>query len=305
VDESYTKRLPGKSRLSLGYGVRLDRERRESTGAFLSVLDEPHTLTDGIPVFLNQPGVDRVVSVTDSAGIPYSETLDYLLLPLGALTEIRRVTGGRIPNGGSVLVDYTAAAPPSDAFSTLSQSGRVRLELFDRLVALYGRVNFVTNYGGESLVLQDVTDKIVGFESLWRWVRAGAEYEEYDSNLSPYRAARAFQSFAFEPTDSSTLSLDFTQSRTTYPEDGLTQRSLSFIGRLRARVASPLFFNLEGGVRRERGRGLDQDQKTARTALDFAYGQMTANAAYEFLDETLIGERHVRHYYFLRVKRTF
>jgi hypothetical protein len=305
VDESYTKRLPAKGRLSLGFGVRLDREQRETTGALLSVLDEPHTPTDGIVAFLNQPGVDRVGTVTDPAGIPYSETLDYVVLPLGEQTEIRRVSGGRIPNGGGVLVDYTAAAPPSDAFSTLFQSARIRLELFDRLVALYGRINVVTNFGGESLVLQDITDKIAGFESLWRWVRVGAEYEEYDSNLSPYEAVRTFQSFAFEPTDSSTLSLDFTQSRTTYPQDGLTQRSLNFIGRLRARVASPLFFTLEGGVRRERGRGLDQDQATVRTALDFAYGQMTANAGYEFLDETLIGERHVKHYYFLRVKRTF
>jgi hypothetical protein len=305
VDESYTKRLPAKGRLSLGYGVRLDRERRETTGALLSVLDEPHTLTDGIPVLLTQPGIVRVGSVSDPAGFPYTETLDYVLLPLGTQTEIRRVSGGRIPNGGTVLVDYTAAAPPSDAFSTLSQSGRVRLELFDRLVALYGRVNVVTNYGGESLVLKDITDTIVGMESLWCWVRAGAEYEEYDSNLSPFRAVRAFQSFAFEPTDRSTLSLDFTQSRTTYPQDGLMQRSLNFIGRFRARVASPLFFSLEGGVRRERGRGLDQDQATVRTALDFAYGQMTANAGYEFLDETLIGERHVRHFYLLHVKRTF
>jgi hypothetical protein len=131
VDESYTKRLPAKGRLSLGYGVRLDRERRETTGAILPFVDEPHTRTDGIPAFLNPPGVDRVGSVTDPAGIPYSETQDYVLLPLGALTEIRRVSGGRISNGGSVLVDYTAAAPPSDAFSTLFQSARVRLDLSD------------------------------------------------------------------------------------------------------------------------------------------------------------------------------
>jgi len=146
---------------------------------------------------------------------------------------------------------------------------------------------------------------IVGLELSRRWLRAGAEYEEYQSNLSPFRATRLFQSLAFELTDRSTLTLDFSQSRTAYPMDGLTQKSASFIGRYRARIVSPLYFSLESGKRRERGRGLDQDQRTARATLDFVYAQLTANAGYEFLDETLIGERHVRHYYFLRVKRTF
>ncbi|MEW6719743.1 MAG: hypothetical protein AB1346_04760 [Thermodesulfobacteriota bacterium] len=304
VDESYTKRLPARSRLSLGVAVRLDREDRETTGAVLPVLDEAHTLTDGIPTFLIQSNVLRVSSVTDPAGFPFTETLDYVILPLGAQTEIRRVSGGRIPNGGAVLVDYTAAAPPSDAFSTLFRSGRVRLDLYDRLLSLYGRISVLSISGGESLVLQDISDRVVGAETLWRWLRAGAEYEDYRSNLSPYRAMRAFESLSFEPTKSSTLTFDFTESRTTYPEDGLTQRTSSSIGRFRARVASSLFFSLEGGKRRERGRSLDQDQKTVRTALDFAYGQLTANAGYEFLDETLRGERHVRHYYFLRMKRS-
>jgi hypothetical protein len=163
----------------------------------------------------------------------------------------------------------------------------------------------MSNYGGESLVLQEITDKVAGVEHSFRFVRVGAEYEDYRSNLNPFRAVRAFQTFTFEHTDRFFLSLDFTESKTTYPNDGLTQRSAGFIGRLRARVASPLFYTLEGGRRRERGRGLDQDQTTVRTALDFAYGQMTANAAYEFLDETFLGEHHVKHYYFLRVKRTF
>jgi hypothetical protein len=305
VDENYTKRLPAKSRLTLGYGIRLDREQRETTGQVLSVVDEPHALTDGVTVFLNQPNVVRVIAVTDPAGIPYSETLDYLIIPLGAQTEIRRIPGGRIPNGGTVLVDYTAAAPPSDAFTTLYQSGRVRLDLWDRFLAIYGRISDMSNYGGETLVLQEITDMVAGVEHSFRWFRAGAEYEDYRSNLTPFRALRAFQTFTFEHTDRFFLSLDFTESKTIYPNEGLAQRSVGFIGRLRARIAYPLFFTLEGGKRRERGRGLDQDQATARTGLEFAYGQLKVNAGYEFLDETFLGEHHVKHYYYLRAKRNF
>lgn len=304
-NESYTKRIPTRGRLALGFNIGFDRTRRESTGQFLTIVNEPHRLADGTPTYLNQPGVSTVNSVTDPAGIPYAETLDYEVVPQGVLTEIRRVPGGRIPNGGSVLVTYTAAAPPSDAYTTLSRAAQVRLELFDRVVALYGRLNRISNYGGDSLILQELTDMVVGAEFTWRWLRAGAEYEDYRSNLSPYSTVRFFQSFAFEPTESSTLSLDFAQSRTTFPDSDLARRSFSSIGRFRARIASPLLFSAEGGVRVERGQGVDQDLKTARAILDFVYGQMTASASYEFQQDDSQGELRVKHFYYLRVKRMF
>jgi hypothetical protein len=306
VDESYTKRIAGNGRISLAYGVRLDREWRESAGLFLSVVDEPHVLTDGIPTYLNQPDVASVGLVTDPNGIPYAETLDYVILRQGARTEIQRVSGGRIPNGGSVAVDYTAAAPPSDDFWSLYQSARGRLDLFDRLVGVYGRLNFVSNYGASgTLILQNIRDTVVGAELTWRWLRAGAEYENYASNLSPYRAARLFQTFAFEPSDDSSLTLDFAQSRTDNIDSDFTQRTLSFIGRYRVRVASPLFFALEGGARRIRGVGIDQDQAAVRTTIDFTMGQLTANAAYEFLDDVLMGQHHRKNHFFLRIQRSF
>ena len=101
------------------------------------------------------------------------------------------------------------------------------------------------------------------------------------------------------------MSLDFAQSRTTFPDSDLTRRSYSSIGRFRARIASPLLFSAEGGVRVERGQGVDQDLKTARATLDFAYGQMTASANYEFQEDDSQGELRVKHFYYLRVKRMF
>ena len=205
-------------------------------------------------------------------------------------------------------MDYTAAAPPSDEFRTLYQSARGRLDLFNRLVALYGRLNFISNYGEPDYmtrILREVRDTVVGAELSWRWLRAGAEYEEYASNLSPYRAARLFQSFSFEPSEYSTLTLDFAQSRTDNLEPYFTRRDVSSIGRYRARVASPLYFSLEGGIRRVRGAGVDQDTAAVRTMLDFALGQLTANATYEFLDDTYLGQRHLKNNFILWIKRAF
>jgi hypothetical protein len=305
VNESYTKRLSDEGRLNLGYDIRLDHERRETIGQILFVADESHTLTDGVFTFLSQPRVVNVSSVTDPANVPYTEGLDYILIPHGELTEIRRVIGGLIPNGGTVLVDYTAAALPPDEFSTLSQFAQVRLELFDRLIALYGTLNLVDNYGGKSLILQKITDKVVGVEFSRQWLRAGAEYEDFVSNLSPFQSKRLFQSFTFEPEENSTLSLDLGQSWTTFLDVDRTRQSYNFIGRYRTRLWSYLFYTAEGGLRLERGRDFDQDLATGRMTIDFAYGQLTVNVGYEYQDEKFLGELRERNYFFLRAKRTF
>ncbi|MBE0603702.1 MAG: hypothetical protein IH611_08745 [Deltaproteobacteria bacterium] len=304
-DESYTKKLPARGRISLGAAVRVGRERRESSGRLLSVVNERHQLLDGVPSFLDQPNVETVTLVTDPVGVPYTESLDYILVPQGLLTEIRRVPGGLIPDGGEVLVSYTAEAPPSDTYTTLGSSARARLELFDRLAALYYRVNRVSNRGGESLVLQELTDWVAGAEFTRRWLHAGAEYEEFRSNLSPYRAARFFQSLAFEPTAASALSLDLTQSRTFFPDTGFSRRSYGAIGRYRHRIFSPLSLSLEGGLRIERGDDIDQDLKTARAYLDFAYGKLTARAGYEYLEDEYEEDLHVKSRVFLNVRRMF
>lgn len=164
LSENYTKRLGQVGRLTLGYQVRLDQEDRQTTGQLFFIMAEPHTLTDGVMTFLNLPRVNVAsVRVTDSTGtIPYHELFDYLVIGHGERTELQRVPGGTIPNGGTVLVDYTAAGQPSDSFTTLANQFQVRLDFLDGLVGVYGRLSFTDNYGGKSLILQEIADKVAG-----------------------------------------------------------------------------------------------------------------------------------------------
>jgi hypothetical protein len=61
----------------------------------------------------------------------------------------------------------------------------------------------------------------------------------------------------------------------------------------------------EGGVRFQRGEGFDQDLFTARTALDYRYGQLSVQLGYDYQDENFLGELRRRHFAFLRAKRSF
>ncbi|MBI3885735.1 MAG: hypothetical protein HY302_08425 [Opitutae bacterium] len=305
VEESYTKRLPAEGRLSLSASWRGDQQRRTTTGERLFVSDEVLTLTDRRPSFLLQPGVVAVGQVTDVLGVAFAETLDYVLVVQGALTEIRRVPGGRIADGGQVLVDYTAAVPPSDRFATVMQFYQVRLDLFDGLVGLYGRLNLTDNRGGKSVVLQNLAGQVVGAEIRWRWLQAGVEHERLDSNLSPFRSTRVFQSSTFELGPSSTLSLDLELNQTAFPDTGRTRESRNAIGRYRRQLAAFLTCELEGGLRRERGPGFDQDRVAARAALNYAYGKLVLNFSYDYEDENLVGELRRRQHVLLQIKRTF
>jgi len=309
LSEAYTKNLGGKSRLSLGYSGRFDQEQDENTGAILQVIDEPHTLTDGIVTYLNQPEVViPSVEVTDSSGrTVYRLLLDYQLIPNGALVEIRRVPGSTIPNGGSILADYTVAVRPSDSFTTIGNQVSFRLDLFDNLVGLYARWNVVNNHGGETLVLQNINDRIVGTDFTWRWLRAGAEYEDYESNLAPYTAARLFQSLSFDlgREDNSTLSFNFNQAWTTYEDSATKQASYDFICRFRTRFTRYLSWTAEGGVHLNRGPGFDQTLWVARTGLEYSRGQLAVTLAYDHLYQDYLGELRQGNFLSLRAKRTF
>jgi hypothetical protein len=305
VAESYTKRLPARGNLSLGANWRGDRQQRQTAGQVLHIADETLTLSDRQPTFLSQANVIEVGSVTNAIGVAYAEFLDYVLIRQGNLMEIRRVPGGNIPDGAQVLVDYTATALPSDTYSTVMQYYHVRLDLFNGLVAVYSRLNLVDNVGGKSVVLRNLAERVAGGEFLWRWLTVGAERDRQNSNISPYYSKRLYQSGNFELGGGSSLTLDFEQSWTTFPDTGRTREGRSFIGRYQKQLASFLSWQLEGGLRRERGQGVDQDRKVARAAFNSTYGKLLLNLSYDFEDEDLLGELHRRQRITFRAKRTF
>ncbi len=307
LNESYTKRIGTWGRITCGYSGLLDQEHRDTMGQTLSIVGESHVLTDGVITFLNQPQVKVTsIQVWDAAGnVLYRELLDYLILTRGERTEIQRVVGGQIPNGGMVRVDYSVTSQPSDSYSTFANQFQLRFDFFNGLLGLYGRLNLQNNYGGKSLILEEITDRVAGMDVTWRWLRAGAEYEVFDSNLSPYRTTRLFENFTFEANPNTTLGLDLGQSWSTFPHSNRSLSTDQILARVRMRLTSALSLNTEGGLRFQAGEGYDQQLATGRMNVEFKSGKLAVQAGYEYEDETFIGEQRLRHYFFLRAKRTF
>jgi hypothetical protein len=183
---------------------------------------------------------------------------------------------------------------------------QIRLDLWNGLLGVYGRMNSVQNNGTPGLVVQDLSAFAVGADTSWRFLRAGAEYEVYDSNFSSYRSARFFQSLSFQPDEASTLNFDFNETWTEYLDANRQERWYSFITRYHRRITTYLGSDIEAGVSRRSGPGVDQTLAAVRPGLEFTMGRLSAKLGYDFEYERFLNsEERSKHMFFARLKRTF
>jgi hypothetical protein len=146
----------------------------------------------------------------------------------------------------------------------------------------------------------------MGVDTSWRFLRAGGEFEIYDSSFSSYNAIRFYQSFAFRPSDASSLNLDFTESWTHYLDADRDEWLYAFISRYHRRLTYHLGADVEAGVSQRYGPGVDQTLAAFRPGLEFAMGKLTAKIGYDFEYERFLNtEERLKHMFFVRVKRTF
>ena len=305
LNEQYTRTLGNWGNITLGYNGTVDHEERNASGTLLPIPQEAHTLTGYEWTALNKLSVVEVRSVTSTNGIAYQEGADYLVQTRGVITEIRRKEGGNIPDKSVVLVDYVIALDPSGQYTSYANGVYFRLDFWKGLFAIYGRWTTIDYRGGEDLTLRRLDDKIIGVDSTWRWLRAGAEYEVADSNYSPYQRTRFFQAVQFGTSDSATFGVDFDESWTTYPDSNTRQTAYGIIARYQQRLTAKLSWNVEGGVRQERGDSFDGNYGSARTELNWVVAKLNVKLGYEYGNESHPTDQRERHYIYLRARRSF
>lgn len=313
VHENYTKRLSTWGRLSLGGSFTVDHEEHDATGLILTVFDEPHTIylptdPDYRPVFLRNPRVlPGSVVVRGPRGYA-QRNVDYELVAVGELTELRLIpTSVILLNKDEISVTYESESLFNAEYEAFNGSAQVRLDLFNRL-GLYGRLNWLEDTAPEQTLTQRLTDWVGGVDFNWRWLRTGAEYEDYDSNFTQYEAWRFFQNTTFPVSESSTLGFDFSQSFYRYP-DGNDQDRYQFLTRLNTQLTRSVAWYVEGGYSIQNVAGADQDYGMARTGLTWTRGKLSMRTGYDYnYQSTRSGpstEQRDRHHFFACLKRTF
>lgn len=312
--EFYTKRLTDEHRIRVSNSLFVDHtDQTTETSALVTVQNERHNFSEGgAPPGTFFLGLVNVVPssivVTDENDTqpPFLEGFDYRVVVNGSRTLIERLPGSRIGPAQIVLVDYNAAPSPSGSYNTLTEFFELRFELWKNLLGIYGRINLSLNDAPIELRVQDVHAYTVGTDLNWRWLRAGAEYQIYDSTESNYRSARAFQSFLFRPDEASTLGLDFTEAWIDYIDAGRTEEQFQFITRYHRSLTRHLGFDADAGVSIRRGNGVDQTLATIRPTIKYVIGKTTIDAGFDYEYELFLNsEERMKEMFFFRLKRYF
>jgi hypothetical protein len=283
VSENYTKKLGTWGRLTIGAGAIADHQDQNSYGDVLTTIDEPHQLNlVGPPTFLDHPNVIlSSVVVKGPGGIPTQLNVDYQLVQVGDLTQILLVPTSTILHSGDVVkVTYESDSLYTASFDSLNATAQIRLDLFNKF-GLYGRLNWLDNNAPPQVQTQTLTDWVGGVDYGWHWFRAGAEYEDYNSNFTAYQAWRLFQMFNCQPSDTSTFSVTLNQSSYTYPDSG-SQNQYQFLSRYSIQFLSSLSWFVEGGYNIQDVLGTKQYLSSGRTGVTWTRGKLSVRAGYEY-----------------------
>ncbi len=288
LDLRYQKSIPI-GMLILQYRGGLERQENNLESATVPVIGEEVTLSIDVVTLLSQQDVvsdSVVVSNADRTTI-YDEGLDYRLIRRDRLVEIRRIPGGRILEGDTVLVDYEYQTAPDLTFDTTQHLMSVELYLVEAL-RLYVRKLTVDQdvvYGDPGRALQDSDDLVLGIDLALGDFRIRGEYEDSDSTYTSFSQIMAEIAYRTEIGRDATIGASVNETRTTYP-DGNDLQIDTFQGIVQAKIGRRFLLHFEPAYRMERRRGANLGELNLRLGLSYRYGdwRLELDARYRSID---------------------
>ncbi len=307
----YTKKI-GFGRLNLSYHYYRRSLKVNSSPSAIKITNEEHTLTDGVPVLLDKPYVDQnSVVVRDITGtIVYQLNFDYILIEHNNYVEIQRIIGGQIPNGGTVIVDYTAVQPGDYNYDLNNNRVYAGFMIFDRLLEVYYRwslQDYANVMQTDFLTLKHYRENAVGIRVDKAFVRGGVEYNIFQSNIIPYRMMRYYLNLQKNYKNKLLLNLNGSLRDYRYIADGGEQILGNISGKASYTFKAQTKLELELGYLRHKAYLTDLHLWTGRLEFYTVFRQLYLNAGFDFyrrnywVDHT----RFVFNGVFLKVTRKF
>ncbi len=188
-DAAYIKLTPiGRYNAALLLGH--EREQEDSGTGTRTIRDEQVTLSGTTYVALDERSViDGSISVTNlDRDEVFTEGDDFELRETGSLTEIRRIIGGDILDGETVLVTYRVLAARNAEFTTNRIRTSHRLTLRKIPLAIYYHYSLRDEQltgGNDPGNLDTQTQHLFGLELNWRDLQVTYEHDVRDQMLSP------------------------------------------------------------------------------------------------------------------------
>lgn len=309
ININYTKKIP-KGQLTISYNYTRFNQDMDSDPVVLQVFKEEHALADADIVLLEKEfiNIETIIVADETGTIIYQENFDYILVERDSFIEIQRIPGGQIADAQLVYVDYVTTRQESFKYVSTNNSLGVNLSFFKRLIEVYYRTskqdyNHIekSNY----LTLNYYTRNIYGIRFMYRFVTGGVEYDNYNSDLIPYKLMRYYLRFQGNLTNKIRYSLNFNLRDYEMITEQINQTFADFSGRISYNIGSRSKLNLESNYRKQQGRQIDLDLLTLRSEYSTAIRQLYFTVGLEMYRRNYLNEEINLTGGYLKIARKF
>lgn len=309
VGFNYQKKIPSGS-FHLNYAWNNQKNDRVSIPANLVVVNEEHILSDGDIVLLENPAIisSTVVVTDETESIIYDENLDYLLFERGEFTEIRRIPGGQIPDGGIVWVDYESSFQANYTYTASGNRFQIGANLLWNLLDVYFAYNDFDYSSFEGMgfgTLKFFNQRLLGAKTNISIFTAGFEYDDYNSNITPYRSLRYYINLSDVIFNKLLFAVNISYRDYLLTADNDTQIYKDGTGRLSYMFTPQIKLNFLAFTRFQNGREIDLDLYSLRTEFETRIREIVLIFGYENFYRDFSGEKVNYNNIYLRIGRYF
>lgn len=311
VEFNYSKKIPA-GQLLINY--KFDRYHQDYTSepSPLNVYSELYTLSDNEIRLLKVTDViiGSVVVKDITSTIIYVNGIDYILIERNKFIEIRRIPGGSINDKSSVLIDYTATQPGKYNYDANTHMFSSNICLFDNILSLsyrFATQNYSNMEGTSFVALNYFTQNLAGLHLDFEFINGGAEYENYQSSILPYRMMRYYVSFQKNYKEKVILMLNGNAQNYVMldePEPKY-QKYIDFTGRINYLFTKKTSLNIDMMYRKQTGRGIDLDLFTSKTEIITFINLLYITLGAEIYKRNYVGEQINFKGAYLKIARKF
>lgn len=308
---TYQKKIPiGKILLSYNYNL-LHRNHKSTPNVF-EVKNETYVLVDGQVILLNQSEIDitSVVVKDETATLIYQLDVDYILIERNGFLEIQRIPGGLIPNNATVYIDYTTTSINSYIYDVANKSFSANIFLFNNLFQLYYN-RFTNRYLNismlipNSLTLNSILRQSYGGRFIYDFVTIGIEFENYQSNIVPYKSTRYFVQLQKNLRNKVLLSMNGNRRYHHSIDNNKLQKYLDISGKMAYSFNKNTKFITEIGYQNQNGENIDLDLFRAKSEISTIFQQLVINVGFNMYKRVYVGQKSVYSNAFIEISRKF
>jgi hypothetical protein len=256
----YTKQVPF-GRLDSGVNIGVIDQRNGERGQTVFINNDSRVFNDPLPIIISRRFIEPgSVIVSDIADIRvFAEGADYTVRFLTDRIEIRRVVGGAIADGDTVLIDYAIGPEPGSSVFTTNSAVSVRYSIGEGPLTglgVYARLSAINQdvdaRDPSVLTFEDRTFLEYGLDYRRKGLFLVLERERLWSDFSPFERTRLEARYAYRLGRQTTLAAESTYSVVDFINENNRVELTRLRGTWTQRVRPDLDFRLKLTYRDEK-----------------------------------------------------